>query len=254
MACEPEAEGGKPLMGEWYSAKSFISSLNVFLDQGSHRGGHPERELAEIGRDNGPAEVIARLHKTEAVDGKVGGERALQGWMVVPAHALLGVEDEYWRAETGRHDDIALYSAVVDIASDSSQQLASLPEEKSGDIFSCLAGRVFRQVPYMARPRHHQVIVLCHGEQLGVQDTVRLSQQLHGALIDVFHLGAPFILLRATDERINTQSWVRGIDRVVQVFVDLSFSMAISSNQHGELQHAVHEEGPVTDAGATDGK
>ena len=234
--------------------ESFISSLNVLPNQGSHRGGHPERELTEIGRDNGPAEVIARLHKTEAIDGEVGGERALQGWMVVPAHALLGVEDEYWRAETGRHNDTALYSAVVDIASDSSQQLASLPEEKSGDIFSCLAGRAFRQVPYMARPRHHQVIVLCHGERLGVQDTVRLSQQLHGTLIDVFHLGALFVLLWAMDERINTQSWVRGIDRVVQVLVDLSFSTAISSNQHGELQHAVHEEGPVTDAGATDGK
>ena len=101
---------------------------------------------------------------------------------------------------------------------------------------------------------HHQVIVLCHGERLGVQDTVRLSQQLHGALIDIFHLGASFILLWATDERINTQSWVRGINRVIQVLVDLSFSTAISSNQHGELQHAVHEEGPVTDAGATDGK
>ena len=96
--------------------------------------------------------------------------------------------------------------------------------------------------------------MLCHGEWIGVQDTVWLSQQLHGTLVDVFHLGASFILLWATDERINTQSWVRGIDRVVQVPVDLSFLMAISSNQHGKLQHAVHEEGPVTDAGAADGK
>ena len=236
------------------SGESFISSLNVFPNQGSHRGGHPGWELTEIGGNNGPAEVIVRLHKTEAVDGEVGGERALQGWIVVPAHALLGVKDEYWCVETGRYDDIALHSAVVDIASDSSQQLTSLPEEKSGDIFSCLAGRAFRQVPYMARPCHHQVIMLCHGEQLGVQDTVWFSQQLHGALVDVFHLGATFILLWAMDERVNTQSWVRGIDRVVQVLVDLSFSAAISSNQHGELQHAVHEEGPVTDAGATDGK
>ena len=96
--------------------------------------------------------------------------------------------------------------------------------------------------------------MLCHGERLSVQDTVRLSQQLHGALIDVFHLGALFVLLWATDEHINTQSQVRGIDRVVQVLVDLSFLTAISSNQHGELQHAIHEEGPVTDTGATDGK
>ena len=81
-----------------------------------------------------------------------------------------------------------------------------------------------------------------------------MSQQLHGTFIDFFHLGATFVLLRATDERIDTQPWVRGIDRVVQMFVDLSFSTPVSPNQHGELQHAVHEEGPVTDAGATDGK
>ena len=86
---------------------------------------------------------------------------------MVPAHALLGVEDEYWRAKTGGYDDIALYGAVADVASDPSQQLTSLPEEKSGDVFSCLAGRTFRQVPYMARSCHHQVIMLCHGERLG---------------------------------------------------------------------------------------
>ena len=134
-----QAPNGRVVFGE-----SLISSLNVFPNQGSHRGGHPARELTEIGRDNGPAEVIARLHKTEAFDGEVGGEHALQGWIVVPAHALLGIEDEYWHAETGRHNDIALHSAVVDIASDPGQQLASLPEEKSGDIFSCLAGRALR--------------------------------------------------------------------------------------------------------------
>ena len=108
--------------------------------------------------------------------------------------------------------------------------------------------------PIWCDPRHHQVIMLCHGERLGVQDTVRLSQQLHGAFVDVFHLGASFVLFWAMDKHVHTQSWVRGIDRVVQVLVDLSFFTAISSNQHGELQHAVHEEGPVTDAGATDGK
>ena len=132
------------------SGKSFVSSLNVFPNKGSHRGGHPGRELTEIGRDNGLVEVIAWLHKTEAIYGEVGGERALQGWVVVPAHALLGVEDEYWRAETGGYDDVALYSTVVDVAADPSQQLTSLPEEKSSDVFSCLAGRTFRQVPYMA--------------------------------------------------------------------------------------------------------
>ena len=134
-----QASNGRVVFGE-----SLISSLNVFPNQGSHRGGHPCRELTEIRRENGPAKVIARLHKTEAFDGEVGGELALQGWIVVSAHALPGIEDEHWRADTGGHNDIALYNAVVDIASYPGQQLASLSEEKGGDILSCFAGRALR--------------------------------------------------------------------------------------------------------------
>ena len=76
--------------------------------------------------------------KPKPLTGKLVGNTPCKAWIVVPAHALLGIEDEYWRAETGRHNDIALHSAVVDIASDSGQQLASLPEEKSGDISAAL--------------------------------------------------------------------------------------------------------------------
>ena len=97
--------------------KNLISIPDVFPNQSGRRGNHPERKFAEIGRDNGSAKVIARLHKTEAFDGEVSGECALQTWVMIPAHALIGFEDEYRRAETGGHDNATLHHPVTQVTS-----------------------------------------------------------------------------------------------------------------------------------------
>ena len=112
----------------------------------------------------------------------------------------------------------------------------------------CLTG----QLAYSTGASCHGVKVLGHAMRLGIQRVARVAQQIHDANMQHVHLLWLKIFFFVSEEggEINSGQWHRWRKPSSSALCnEIALSTSVVTIVHGELQHALHENGTVPEAG-----
>ena len=98
----------------------------------------------------------------------------------------------------------------------------------------------------------HGIEVLSHAMRLGVQRVARVTQQVHGANVRHIHLLWLKIFFLVSEEGGEIDSrqqhqWRKPSSPVLRN--EIALLMLVVTVVHGELQHALHQNGAVPEAG-----
>ena len=108
------------------------------------------------------------------------------------------------------------------------------------------------QLTYSTGASCHGVEVLSHAKRLGIQRVAGVAQQVHDANVRHVHLLWLKILFFVGEEgsKVDSGQWHRWRNPSPPALRDeIALSTSVATVVHGELQHALHQNGMVPEAG-----
>ena len=161
-------------------------------------------------------------------------------------------KDEGGHSQTGRDNKVAVQDLDTQAPEEFLAHLPGLIFVYSGECLQVPAMPLTRQLAYRTGTKHHGVKVFGHAVRLGIQRVAWVTQQIQDSGVSSADLLQLQILLFVCEEGIKVDGQPRCCSMgplSSMLLGDVSFSVLVAAEMHGELEHAPHEDCTVTHAG-----
>ena len=176
---------------------------------------------------------------------EVGGILTLSIRVVVQLYKASGREDQHWRPEAGRHNQVTVHDPHVQAPQNLLANLLGLVFVYSGRHARVSATSMFGQVTKSTGANKHGIVVLSNTMRFCKQGVARVTQQVDDADMHYIYLPQLEIFLLVIEKGGDIHGGHRcrrGKPLPPAVFGEVSLTVPISAVMHGKLEHASNED------------